>query len=183
MVRYLELLAAILQPRLAEWQPIVVLDAATCHLGAEVVAKANALGLWLLVVPANLTWLLQPLDAHVFSSYKAFLRREYLREASLSPDGVISDEKWTALLVRAATDFFNERDWSSAFAECGASGTQMALSETLSRQLRPCTRTDVLTFPRQAPSTEKLRCLFPRNRRPRMHLYFKHVTEAILAAH
>ncbi len=54
MVRFLELLAAILGPRLPEWQPSLDIDAATCHLGAELVAEAKSL----FGCPANLTWLL-----------------------------------------------------------------------------------------------------------------------------
>ena len=43
--------------------------------------------MWPLLVPARATWLLQPLDTHVFLSFKACLRREYQAARCRTEDG------------------------------------------------------------------------------------------------
>ena len=54
-------------------QPILLLDTASCHISDKVAAKAAALNIWLVPVPAGFTHLIQPLDVYVFSGYKEFL--------------------------------------------------------------------------------------------------------------
>lgn len=48
-------------------QTILALDVAPIHIGAAVAEKARSLNIWLVFVSAKCTWLLQPLDTHVFS--------------------------------------------------------------------------------------------------------------------
>ena len=48
-------------------QVILLLDSHKAHLNKNVLELAVSLNIWVLVVPAKLTWLLQPLDAHVFA--------------------------------------------------------------------------------------------------------------------
>jgi len=181
MLRFLELLAAMLHTWLSDWQPILLMDTASCHLSAEVTAKANELGFWLLMAPAQLTWLLQPLDANGFAAYKAFLRREHRLLASLAPDGVVAERDWAKLLCRVATEFLVNRNWARAFSGTGAAGDQTSLSRTLYSQLRPCTEVEVASVHPGAPATEHLKRLFPRNRRVNIASYFQPVVDALLA--
>ena len=43
------------------------------HLAAKVFRAATRCGIWVLVVPAKLTWLIQPADTHAFYKYKMYL--------------------------------------------------------------------------------------------------------------
>ena len=102
MLHILRELSAALAGR-PEFQIILVLDCATIHLTLAVIRKAAELGIWLLVVPPNATYALQPLDTHVFSPYKAFLRRAY-REAK-DERGVVTLLAWAQTSISVATHF------------------------------------------------------------------------------
>ena len=55
----------------AEFQIIFVVDAARCHIHRDIVNHACKHDMWMLYVPAKMTWLLQPLDAYVFAGFKS----------------------------------------------------------------------------------------------------------------
>lgn len=76
MVDIMRLLAEALSGR-PEFQITLTFDAASIHLTKEVLRAARDLNIWLVVVPPRATYALQPLDTHVFSPYKAFLRKAY----------------------------------------------------------------------------------------------------------
>jgi hypothetical protein len=54
----------------------------------------------MLCVPARTTWLLQPLDTHVFAGYKGFLRKQW-RELLATDSATF--KSWINLLSEAAT--------------------------------------------------------------------------------
>jgi len=70
MMRCLELLSHALQSVSAQLQIVVLLDTARAHLGLEVARRAAELHIWLIIISAGLTWLLQPLDVCIFASFK-----------------------------------------------------------------------------------------------------------------
>lgn len=55
-----------------EKQVVLMVDTARSHLTREVIKHAGSLGIEILIVPAGLTWLLQPLDVSI--SFKRWLR-------------------------------------------------------------------------------------------------------------
>lgn len=121
--------------------------------------NAAELGIWLLVVPPKATYALQPLDTHVFSPYKAFLRRAY-RDAK-DGQGSVSLLAWAMTLVSVCTEFLNSRSWESAFVQTGLLGNRR--TERLDRELRdlPCR----LLEPSNAiPQYMTLRSFWPGNR-------------------
>ena len=61
-------------PLVRRWQPVLVMDACRLHLHRSLAEACLREGVWLVIVPARLTWLLQPLDTHAFQPYKHFLR-------------------------------------------------------------------------------------------------------------
>ena len=66
-------------------QFILILDECPCHL------HVGVLDIWLLYVPARLTYLLQPLDVYGFGAYKTALMRLFrLREEG----GQLSRNHW-----------------------------------------------------------------------------------------
>lgn len=67
-------IVAALGPHLGDYQILLVFDACKAHLGSFVFATCASLGVWPVVVPPRLTWLLQLLDTHVYLSYKGAIR-------------------------------------------------------------------------------------------------------------
>ena len=109
-------------------QVILLLDSHKAHLNKNVLELAVSLNIWVLVVPAKLTWLLQPLDAHVFAKYKKYLR-DQLRTTMLA-NRTVTDPEWMKMLISVATTFI-QRDWGNAFDSLGITGKPGTLSETI----------------------------------------------------
>ena len=69
----IRILGLVLRPFLATRQPILCFDAASLHLNAEVLHEIHTAHMWYLLIPARLTWLLQPLDTNVFFEIQTLL--------------------------------------------------------------------------------------------------------------
>ncbi len=128
LVKTLKLLGRALEPFLSEYQPILLLDCAPQHIHWRIANAAALYGIWLVYVPAKLTWLLQPCDTHLFSYLKAWLRREYTRRRSETLTGRLSGEGWLRMLFHAVAAVVNARHWSRAFDEVGAAERQARLT-------------------------------------------------------
>ena len=53
---------------------VLVMDCCPSHLAADVLTYAQRLGVQVVIIPARLTWLMQPLDTHVFAQLKRRIR-------------------------------------------------------------------------------------------------------------
>lgn len=106
---------------------ILLLDAALQHVSDAALAQAARLRVQLLVVPAGLTWLLQPLDTHVFACLKRELHRLQERARVASVSGQMPPGGWIVLLQRAVRQVILSRNWRHAFAENGLLGEPEAL--------------------------------------------------------
>jgi hypothetical protein len=142
-------------------QIILVLDCSKIHLTPAVLKTAADLNLWLLVVPARCTWLLQPLDTHVFSPYKAFLRRAY--RDSKNAEGQVSPEAWAQTLVDVSTTFLCGRTWEHAFCQTGILGDRSRLTRDLAAA--------VGDMPRQQGTVQSVSAGLIRNLLPRRHVF------------
>lgn len=170
MVRFLIALAPVLQPWLPTRQPILLLDMALCHIGPAITEAASRAQIWLLPIPTHLTFILQPLDAHVFLSYKRFWRKAYHRMKMSAGRGVVSDLCWGRLFFQMAT-FLCSKSWGAAFREDCALGEKV--SARLLQALRPATEEQVKSLPKTLPSNDELRSVFPSNRRIDLSAYFR----------
>ena len=121
MVEILEELAKVTS-QYPECQFVLLLDVAQIHLSKAVIRAAADHNIWLLFVPPKCTWLLQPLDACTFSSYKSFLRNAY--RDSKNSDGVVTDIAWASTLIRVASKFMCSRKWGSTFESTGVTGSR-----------------------------------------------------------
>lgn len=115
-------------------------------------------GVWALVVPAKLTWLLQPLDTHVFALYKARLSHETQMSCIAAVRGLDVGMLIDAICV-AGTQVLEGRSWDHAFDQTGFGRSQRSLGGRvvsgldLSAAIRvPCTR----------PTLGQLAACFPR---------------------
>ena len=110
-------------------QPILVLDTVRCHIAPRILSKAAELKLWIALVPAGLTYLLQPLDVRCFAQYEAFLRAAY-RTARMTT-GAMSARQWLMLLFQVCTDFLNSTSWAPAFRSVGVGTGELKLGTEL----------------------------------------------------
>ena len=67
-------LGKVLRVRAGGRQAILLLDAHKCHFCRHTLAACRDYDIWPVIIPARMTGLLQPLDTHVFSRFKMFLR-------------------------------------------------------------------------------------------------------------
>lgn len=143
-----------------EFQPILVMDCATIHLSKRVLERAQVLGIWILPVPAKCTFLLQPCDTHVFSPYKAFLKRAS-RECK-SADGVVTQQAWLQNFIAVARKFLCGRTWQHAFQQTSLPGDRSHLTRDLAAlELQPAPQLHAA----RAPALQTVRELLPKDRR------------------
>ena len=74
MAVIIKLLGAILKPFLGIVQPILLMDALPARVAQTVFRAEARCGFWVVVVPAKLTWLIQPADTHAFYTYKLYFK-------------------------------------------------------------------------------------------------------------
>ena len=60
-----------------EYEAVFYLDAARIHIHASIAAACRRKNIRLVILPAKLTWLLQPCDTHVFFRYKYLFKSLY----------------------------------------------------------------------------------------------------------
>ena len=156
----IRLLSLVLQPLLERYQPLLIFDAAPLHLADQVMAELATAGIWYLVIPARLTWLLQPLDTHAFAKYK-----RYLKTIFQDRDRRDQEENSTLLMVRlvihtirAVLQGFH---WGPAFASNGLTGNQDRVSMFIRGELEYERLPLYLPL---CPTVESLRLCWPRNR-------------------
>jgi hypothetical protein len=111
------------------------------------------------VVPAKLTWLLQPCDTHVFAHYKRYLRHAHQESQGGAPDGRVTTTQWLRLIVRTIIHVLESTDWSKAFEEDGYLEWQTRTSKYILEHLDP---TALLPADALEPSAELLQDVAPR---------------------
>ena len=144
-------------------QPIVCLDAAPAHLHRSVALTAKSRGLFLCLVPAKMTGILQVCDVQVFSGYKRFLA-ERSRDIQSSNAALDRTAPLRALFQACAT-YLNSRPWGPVFSRLGllADG-----APNLTRDLQQLFPAGLPPIPPDCLSAEDLQSLFPRGFR--LHL-------------
>lgn len=152
-------LAAALEPYRASIQPVLFLDAARLHLTRRVFLACNAVGVWPIVIPAKLTWLLQPLDTDAFLPFKLRLRQLYQDAQARSVDGNVGVEELLRCLYASIRNVLQGQRWAGAFDKDGLCASQVGVSPRVLVELGidgsvgvPCTR----------PTDDQLRHCFPR---------------------
>ena len=117
LVEIIALLALIFEPLRDELDVIFLVDTCSCHLARKVFASARFHGIGLCGVAARLTWLLQPLDTHVFNKEKEALKQEYTQLASICETSDVPVKKWLAAIVRTIGTLFAQTKLCRSFCE------------------------------------------------------------------
>ena len=160
-----------LRARLPDAQPVLIFDAAKIHLHALVLRACKAAGIWVLVVPPRMTFVLQPLDAHVFARFKGAILVAY-QEARLknaATRGDICITEWFDCIFSAIAKVINARGWAAAFDHCGLGAQQTALGRRTQRTLGFA---DGVEIPALPPPDDVVRKCFPRRFKIDMQLYW-----------
>ena len=94
---------------------VMVFDAAGAHATVECLQLAAALDIVVILIPGQLTWLLQMLDVKVFSLFKRRLRSDCMRARLHSADGRLPPHAWVPIAVTAVQDLLVDKTWPRAF--------------------------------------------------------------------
>ena len=161
MQRILDLISKAVAGR-QDLQPVLILDVAPCHISREVMRKARSVGVWLVYVPAQVTYLVQPLDTHGFASFKVWLRQRYEDLRSASADGVVDRLQWLRTLQVAKKLLFDPRSWTHAFQDTGARMPCPRLTNELSAHVASRVARCAVAL---EPDIQSLSLVWPRRRR------------------
>jgi hypothetical protein len=112
---------------------VIACDSATQHTTLQVVNHAARLRVQLLYIPGRLTWLLQPLDTHVFGAMKHRLHHVQSSARAASTDGTLTRTDWIDFLEQVVHEFLVSRLWHHCFLENGLVGISDGLRERVRR--------------------------------------------------
>ena len=98
---------------------LLVLDNARMHVSRAMLRYIKTLGIVLLIIPARLTWLLQPLDVYVFAEFKRRSRKETTLARLSSEKGHMPVATWIPILGKVTQDVLVRADWQRTFSKCG----------------------------------------------------------------
>ena len=126
MLRVLRTLGSATRGAAPGRQVILSADAYRAHMTRAVWRAAAREGFYYMLIPAKMTWALQPCDTHVFAGFKRHLAETAQAAAAAAPDGRCN----MAMLLRAVGESLEavvrRRDWGKAFRDLGLGGSQEA---------------------------------------------------------
>ena len=158
LVTYVKLLAVCLEPFASVYQPILLWDALPAHCAPMVLRAAARAGLWVVIVPAKLTWLLQPLDTDVFSRYKHYLRQRYLQLLCDSADGRVAAVSVILAMNDACREVLQSTAWAAVFLRNGFGAAQRLVKHSIREE---CEVEEVASAGSGLPTLAQLAAIFP----------------------
>ena len=141
-------------------QIILLMDCAKQHIHTKISVAARRQKIWIVYVPAKLTWLLQPCDTHVFAAYKRQMQREYDDERASTSTGHVTYAAWMLAIARTIVKVLESTAWQRAFAETGWTEDHMDTSFYILRHLDPAATLPALC---DRPHESTLRACLPSN--------------------
>ena len=162
MATLIRWLSAALAPYVGVLQPLLYLDACRAHTHRVVFNACRTARVWPVVIPARLTWLLQPLDTHVFLIYKIALQKACQEARVRSAEGDLDIGGLVACVRDTTVSVLEGRSWAHAFDADGFGPTQAGVRASV---LTHINATAPLAVPSARPTAEQLRPCFPRRAR------------------
>ena len=153
---------------------IMLFDACRMHLNEETLAYMKTLCIHLCLIPARMTWLLQPLDTHGFQLYKNLLRSLYADARCDSPTGSLSIVEFSRLLFRVIRQCLQGRQWAPAFDADGFGAAQQNISKYVMAEL---SLKAPPKLPVHKPTAKQLQIVWPH----RMPVPYHHVIPRVPA--
>ena len=110
-------LVPVLRPYSKEYQPVLLLDSCSVHMDTAFLKECTAAGIWVVFIPAKMTWLMQPLDTHVFARYKRFLAAKYHRAVIDNPEGVVDTIEMIRTIGQAVRYVLQKHEWKMSMVQ------------------------------------------------------------------
>lgn len=129
---------------------VLVMDCCSVHLSADVLSAAAKLSVHIVIVPARMTWLMQPLDTCVFSDLKRAMRNYEFDAKAASLSGHLAALDRVRVQGDCIRSVLVRRDWSAVMSRAGMAKDGGPLRPSLTRLLEG---ENLLPRP---PSTEEL---------------------------
>ena len=138
---------------------ILLLDVHPSHIHPSIWQHARRCRIRLLYIPSRMTGHLQPLDTHVYSQFKAAMRRGWQTRKAQIPDGRVSHECWLQIVCEVVSKVLISKSWRHAFLADGILDSQRSLSKTLLAELG--FQSEAPHFGNEAPTATEAACIFP----------------------
>ena len=140
-------------------QIIFTTDTCKCHITKDTLACCGRHKMWPHLIPAKMTWALQPLDTHVFSKFKSTLATTWqrLQVAQSTPSKV----EWASMIkavVQTTQDVLCGEPWVRAFNHTGVSGEMHLVSPHV---LAKIGLSEAPVLETRLPSAAQLQAIFP----------------------
>ena len=158
MIRVATQLAKTFQRHGARRQIILCCDAFRAHITRGVWKAMARLNIFYMLIPAKMTWALQPCDTHVFAIFKRHLAEQSQRAALSKASGRVGLLEMVKLVGDAIVAVLRGRSWAKAFADIGLSGDQRTVSQ---RVLRKLGMDEQPTVPEGMPTLSELQETWP----------------------
>ena len=153
------LLKEVLRPLRSSCDFVLSADTYRAHLTKPFLMALGRARIKYMLIPAKMTWCLQPLDMHVFAQYKAALWKAHQTRACRSESGRPTWEMVIASIVEVIETVLRGKSWSQAFRDVGLTGDVKTVSQTTQKKLGLLEMPEVQsTFPTLQELTE----IFPR---------------------
>ena len=110
-------------------------DAAPSHIHESVLRHCSRRGIHPIVLPARTTSILQPLDTHVFSQFKHYLKKAYTAAQLISGKTVLPLPVVVMLVWATSQRIMEGKPWAHAFPANGFSAGQASVRRSLLRSL------------------------------------------------
>jgi hypothetical protein len=116
---------------------VFVADCAKQHLGNRFLNYMAQQNILPLLIPGGLTWLLQILDAVIFSLFKRRLRELMTLARLQHPDGLLPKHMWMQILAQGIVEHFVMADWAAEFPRYAQAPVAGPLSSRLLEYMPP----------------------------------------------
>lgn len=135
LVWYLRVLRRSVQSVRPGARLVLLLDCCPSHMAQETLAAARRTGVDLIFVPSRMTFMLQPLDTHVFAVLKGRIRELEFEARAAAESGTVSPLDRVRLHGRAVDEILVHRDWSQTMVRGGCTGDASALRPAIAELL------------------------------------------------
>ena len=157
--RHVKVLGDLLRVHAAERPCFLCMDAARIHLAPAVLRACRRQRLRFLLIPAQMTGLLQPCDARVFSLYKRKVAEVMQESVARDPGRRVGLTDSIQAVCCAVREVMEARPWSRAFDASGLRGDQNAVASSILHALElPA----IPPIPSSQPTAADLAPAFPR---------------------
>ena len=131
MCRIIQILAAALESHAKDSQIILSADCCRAHIAKQVWQTCTRHNICLHLIPAKMTWALQPCDTHVFASLKRRIQRGCVELMLQSQTGQLTKVQLFRAFSGALQEIVNNGNWQKAFHDVGMVGHQNDVSDTV----------------------------------------------------